>query len=230
MTNRGYYKLRQNIYSLALTVVIEKAEINPDLVIDDIESGGDIALYQELFSSLKSDKEYNKYRFVCLDFIAVDLQIRRVDTILTLLRHPSVPPLSLSEWTDYHFEYWFLAIYGLLDRVTKLSKRIARHLIRPNNPRWQIIQNEVTDTIQVLKEKIANIRDSIAHIGWAEEAIDDDNLLPLCIIAGDRIDYSKTWYSSDIYQEKWATILRNATNLALEEIDRLADRLLAELP
>jgi hypothetical protein len=230
VTNRGYYGLRQKIYSLALPIVVEKAKIKPDVVITDIGIGGDVAPYQEIFSKLKGDKEYDKYRFVCLAFTAVDLQIRRVDTIITLLIHPTVPPISLSEWADYHFEYWFIAMYGLLDRVVKLIKRITRDLIRPNNPKWRIIENEMIDTIELAKEEIANIRHLIAHVGWAEDALDNENLLPLCIIAGDRIDYSKEWYSTDIYQEEWAIKTRNATNAVLEEIDKVADRLRAELP
>ena len=229
MTNGGYYRLRQKIYSLALPIVIEKAEINHSLFLQDVMQSGDITKYSETFASLKNDSEYNKYRYVCLDLVDVEFQIRRVNTILTLLQLPSVPQLTLNEWTHYHYDYWSLAMYGLLERFKQLSKHVTRHLIKPNNSRWQIIEGEVLASVKALKSKVAKIRDPIAHCGGAVEAIDEDNILPLYILAGGSINHIETWFGTESHQEKWATRLLGFTKLALEEIDTACDRLLIEL-
>jgi len=226
----GFYELRQNILSLASPIVVEKTEINPDSLLETFESDGEIESYLESFSKLKTDEDYNRYRHVCLDLFEVETQMRRVETILTLLQLPSVSQFSPSEWIDYHHDYWHIAVYSLLDRVQKLSTHIVRHLIRPHNTHWKTIQDESSDRLQSMKTEVSKMRNPIAHTGGAVTAVDEENILPIYILFGDHLNYSKNWYGTTTHQEEWPTRLRSVTDMIRAEIDRISERLLVELP
>ncbi len=154
--------------------------------------------------------------------------MRRVAISLLLLNSEATPPLSQGEWVDYHCGAWAILVQSLLDKVEKLTKNVVRKLVRPTNPEWKHIEEQMLQTVYDFKSRLKPVRDPVAHVRGPVEAIATEHNVEMFVLTGG-YDTKSLFEPMADYQHKWHRILSASSALVFAEIDRLGERLTKEL-
>lgn len=95
---------------------------------------------------------------------------------------PTDPPLSESEWFNYHLDFWWHALYGLFDRFDIFITRLERRLNLPRDSEVRKYIKDVRNLTKQTHKTIAQMRDPVAHYrsqgleGWKKDHIWEGNL------------------------------------------------------
>jgi hypothetical protein len=67
-------------------------------------------------------------------------------------------------WFSYHLDHWVFQTDAFMDRCDTLFKRTIRQVLRPLDPTgWQDVERAISVDLQLLKDRIANVRNPLAH-------------------------------------------------------------------
>jgi len=220
----GFDVLRQNIIASAVKDLEKTAPEYVSAFRKTLQSKG----FEQAVAEVKStqvDSRFNKWREICTRLLDVELAIHQLRNSLTLLKQPNPTPLTMGEWVIYHHDAWAIWAQSLLSRFEKLTVKIIRELIRPQNSNFKSVETEMVSQIRSLKDEVRKVRDPVAHGGGPIEVLKDEGLLEPLLLIGGVVDMKGIFGQMAAFQQKWHKKLYDKSALILAEIYRLSKRL-----
>lgn len=224
----GFDRLHHAVVSSAARSLEQTAPSHVSAFRKILQQTDDPQQAQNALANIETGAQFSKWREICIDLIDVELQMRRVAISLLLLNSEATPLLSQGEWVDYHYNAWAILVRSLLDKVEKLTKNIVRKLVRPTNPEWKHIEEQMLQTVYDFKSRLKPVRDPAAHVRGPVEAIATEHGVELFVLTGG-CDIKALFEPMGDYQHKWHRVLSASSALVFAEIDRLGERLTKEL-
>jgi len=224
----GFDSLRQKIISSAVRNLESIAPEYVDAFRKSLQAKGYEQSLNEV-RGIKIDSRFNKWRDIYTSVLDVEVGIHQLKTSLRLLKAPAPSYLTAGEWVIYHHDAWAIWAQGLLNRFEKLATKVVRKLVRTSDPNFGNLETDIRGTIRNLKNRVATVRDSVAHGGGPIEALQKEGLVEPILLIGGQLNMKDVFEPMASYQQKWHQKSYDISILILAEIDKLSEKLNREV-
>jgi len=198
----GLRLFRSSLYNAASRSLQEKHPQYVGSLIKKLEETSDISEALDAVKAIPTETGFAKWRPLLTAEFDTELTIDQVRRTLYLLKLVPTHDIPVSEgaWVYYNLQAWIFWMDALIERAKKLIKQSIRVLVRPNNPQWKDIESDLLKSINVLSEKIGEVRDPLAHGGGvaetpAKERLWEGLVLILAGIHSDKHSFDKLFDS-----------------------------------
>ena len=232
----GLQLFRNSLYRAAARSLQEKHPQYVETLIQTLAETSDLSQALDTVKAIPTDIGFAKWRPLLTATLDTELAINQLRVTLELLRLTPSKGLLIPEGTEgtlvlYYTNVWVLLADALLERSEKLIKKAARTLIRPSNPKWQSIEDEVSKPINELSKDLrSKMRNPLAHGGGAVEAPAEERLWEGFTIIAAVTNRYELFFSQMLgamakYHATWYERLSKHSVLMLNEINRAINNL-----
>lgn len=222
----NFNKLKKHLTGLALVDLIRIAPKYVHDLNEEILKGEIASCYLPV--SLSKNKQFQKWRSICVDVIDFEYHKHRLHICLTLLNTEKTPSVSKGEWLDHQMSYWAVLAQGLISKYEKLFINVYRRF--PTSHSSVSEMNQILFDLKQYHKNLKIVRDPIAHPGGPLRITgDDENLGPYIIFRGKYNIRSIVNGSGDLYFSQIPATIE-VTGMILLGIEKASKLLLNLLP